>query len=390
MTAVPVALSELDNTGKMVFGLIQKTGPVTKNTLVSITKLPLTTLNRTMEVLESNGLIIRCGIDDSSGGRKPGLFEATQKGIFCVGIDISRTYAKMIFTDLKMNIMAQHHFNMDKDHTPARTIDHLFDVYKILKQETGYDDASCLGVGLGVVGPLDKAKEIMLSPMHFVAKKWDQDIEIKKMTKEIFKLPVIVENGANTAALAEYHYGIAAAKANVSYFNCGIGIRCGTVVSGSIVKGVNDGEDSFGHMIVDINGQPCCCGKHGCLEAYSSILSIEKRYNQNSDHFRSFKEICALAEADDLLAKTVIKEAAQVLSTGLSNYIGLINPDIIILSGPLIKASQLFYEHCINELTFSHLTKKTSLPLFFRLGRFGDDAIALGAAANVLEDVLTK
>ena len=385
MTAKPSSLSGLDKTGKKVFGLIQKTGPVTKSTLVSMTDLPLTTLNRTMDVLLSNDLIIMCGIDGSSGGRKPGLYEANPKGLFCVGIDISRTYVKMIFTDLRMNILAQHHFDMDTDHTPDRTIKHLFDAYKLLLAKTGRDGSLCLGIGLGTVGPLDKAREIMLSPMNFSSKSWEQDIKIKSILETTFNLPVTAENGANTAALAEYHYGSTGSKASVSYFNCGIGIRCGAVVSGSRVSGINDGEDSFGHMIVDLNGERCCCGKHGCIEAYASIISIIKRYKLNSKDNKSFTDICSLADSGNLTAQKVIKEAAAVFGVGLSNYIGLIDPDVIILSGPLIKASALFYDFCIKELLSAHSSKKTPLPLFYRLGRFGDDAIALGAAANVLE-----
>lgn len=390
MTAKPSSLSGLDKTGKKIFGLVQKIGPVTKSTLVSITNLPLTTLNRTMDTLLSNGLVIRCGIDGSSGGRKPGLYEANPNGIFCVGIDISRTYAKMIFTDLRMNILAQHHFDMDTDHTPDETIKHLFSAYKLLLAKTGRDRSFCLGIGLGTVGPLDKAKEVMLSPMNFSSKSWDRDIHIKNILETAFNLPVTTENGANTAALAEYHYGSADTKVSISYFNCGIGIRCGAVVSGSIVNGINDGEDSFGHMIVDLNGERCCCGKHGCIEAYASILSIKKRYQQSSNNDKSFIDICKFADTGNITAIKVIKEAAAVFGVGLSNYIGLINPDIIILSGPLIKASSLFYDFCLKQLLSAHSSKKTPLPLFYRLGRFGDDAIAFGAAANVLEKVLKE
>ena len=78
------------------------------------------------------------------------------------------------------------------------------------------------------------------------------NIPIKAMLEEKLKCPVIIENGANSAAVAEYFYGLGKDFENIAYFNCGVGIRTGTISSGNLIRTMNDEEDAFGHMIVNM------------------------------------------------------------------------------------------------------------------------------------------
>ena len=37
-------------------------------------------------------------------------------------------------------------------------------------------------------------------------------------------------------------------------------------------------QDALGHMIIDVDGELCICGNHGCIECYSTVPAIEKIY----------------------------------------------------------------------------------------------------------------
>jgi predicted NBD/HSP70 family sugar kinase len=219
------------------------------------------------------------------------------------------------------------------------------------------------------------------------------------MIEQELQLPAIIDNGANTAVLAEYYFGAGRGLENIAYFNCGVGIRTGVISSGTIVRTVNDAEDAFGHMVVDVDGELCSCGNYGCVECYSSIPSITKRFRSELKKGRSslimkpseeinYIDICAAAEEKDELAREVIINAAAIFGAGLSNYINLLNPGLVILSGPLIKSSTLFYETSTHISSKRHYLKEGNKVTYSRGGYFKDKAIAVGAAVELLEEVL--
>lgn len=76
------------------------------------------------------------------------------------------------------------------------------------------------------------------------------------------------------------------------------------------------------------------------------------------------------------------------MGEGLANLLKLLNPDIVILSGPLIKHSNLFYQiYTETALNKSHKHKEGGF-FFSRGGFYNEIAIAVGASALVLEKYL--
>lgn len=225
---------------------------------------------------------------------------------------------------------------------------------------------------------------------------------IKDMFKEKLSLPIVIDNGANAAVLAEHLFGTGKDIDNISYFHCGIGIRTGAISSGGIVRAINEYEDAFGHMVIDIDGELCHCGNRGCIETMCSIPSITKKFKKllEQKHSSSDDEskplnridylyICNTAEQGDKLAKETIVNAATHFGIGLANYINLINPELVVLSGPLIEHSPLFYKTAV-EAASKRRYMKSSRVAFSMGGYFKDKAIALGAAALLVEEILVS
>lgn len=342
--------SSLNAESKRIFGFLLRKGPMSKGQLAKISGLKLTTLNRMMFPLEELGLIVRAMVGESTGGRKPVVYDVNPQKYYVVGIDISRLYTQIVLANLKMEIVAKYRFDMNRDSRPETTIQHIRDCFGLARQKI--PNGSVLGIGIGTVGPLDRQNGLILNPDNFEAEGW-RDIPLKAIFEKQTGLPVIIDNGANAAVLAETYYGIGKGIQNVLYLNCGVGIRTGIMNSGVFVRTVNDTEDTFAHMVIDMNGKMCRCGNRGCIERYSSIHAIREDYiaGLKKDDGRkiqkpveqiSYLDICQAAERNDSLARQVLQRAAVLMGTGLANYIQLLNPGIVILSGPLIYSSQLF------------------------------------------------
>ncbi len=391
-------LMNMKDQSKLLLGLIQKNGPVTRNQIMDATGMKLTTLKRFMQPLLDEGFIIEVGIDKSTGGRPPTLYDVNPKGSYVIGIDISRTYTETVITNLKMGIIDLHRF--ESPHDPTDTVNQISLYVKDALSRLGIAKSLVLGAGIGTVGPLDRKKGVILNPANFPSNSWI-NVPIRDMFKEKLSLPIVIDNGANAAVLAEHLFGIGKGIDNISYFHCGVGIRTGAISSGNIVRAINEYEDAFGHMVVDIKGEPCYCKNRGCIETMCSIPSItkkfkkllEQRYSSSDDESKSLDRIdylyiCNAAEQGDKLAEEVILNAATIFGIGLANYINLINPQLVILSGPLVKNSSLFYDTCV-AIALQRKYIKNHKISFSREGYFKEHAISIGAAALLVEEILS-
>lgn len=296
-----------------------------------------------------------------------------------------------------MQILYKEMFYMDSACYPNETVRRINEIINKAYVNLSLSYIKLVGIGLGTVGPLDIKNGIMISPINFTASGWS-NVPIKAMLEEKLKCHVVLENGVNAAVIGECFYGMGKGVKNIAYLNCGIGIRTGTVLSGNLIRTMNDEEDALGHMIVDIDGEQCKCGNHGCVESYSSINAIINKFTSEVKNGRytainkqlvniEYKDICIAAEKNDNLSKEIIMNSALVLGTGIVNYINLLNPGLVILSGPLIINSKLFYNECIKIVLKKLHPDRSKKIIFSRGGYFKEDAISIGAVALVIEEI---
>ncbi|WP_313562413.1 ROK family protein [Ruminiclostridium cellobioparum] len=379
---------------KKILSLILHDQALTKSALSELSGLKLTSLSRMMQPLEELKLIAGSEIGESTGGRKPVLYDIDSRKYYLIGIDISRTYTQVVLTNLKMQPVKKYRFEMNGNSTPKLTLSIILSWIREVQEKIIRQNGSIIGMGIGTVGPLDRNSGVVLNPENFEAPGWE-NIHLKSIFEKRLEIPVVIDNGANAAVLAETCFGIGKGIKNVIYINCGVGIRTGLISSGVFVRNINDSEDAFAHMIIDLNGEKCSCGNRGCIETYSSIYSIAERFReckksaaQELQDKYSYIDICKAAESNDSSARQVIIEGAEIMGVGLANLIKLLNPGIVILSGPLIKHSGLFYEKCTETALDKIRTHGAGKLFFSNGGYFNENAISVGAAALVLENLL--
>ncbi|WP_243129577.1 MULTISPECIES: ROK family protein [Clostridium] len=350
---------------KNIFGVVQKNGPITKSKLIDITKIKLTTLNRDLKILIDEKIIVETDIGESTGGRKPSLYDVNTEKFYIVGIDISRTYTRIVITNLKLEIIGEETLN--HDYNIENSNDIILTSLKILFRKLHVKESELLGIGIGIVGGFN------INPLY-------------KRLKEEFNVSICIDNGANTAVIGEYYFGSGKGKNNIVYINCGVGIRTGIISSGVLIRAINNLEDVFGHMVVDVNGELCSCGNHGCIESYVSIPYIIKKFKDESkvNDDIGYRDICRLSEEGNKVATNIIKKSALYFGIGLSNYIKLFNPELIILSGPLIQNSRVFYEEC-RKVAVEKCHVKNENIIFARGGLYEDKSIAIGACVMVIQ-----
>ncbi|MFJ6615521.1 ROK family protein [Streptomyces sp. NPDC091289] len=202
-------------------------------------------------------------------------------------------------------------------------------------------------------------------------------------------LPVVSENEANLAALAELWFGGLDDVRSFLYLTGEIGVGGALVLNGELLRGAHGFAGEIGHVVVDPAGPECRCGSRGCLEQYAGQAALLRAAGiEGLGGASGVLELERRARAGDERAVAAVAEAGQMLGRVLSGAVNLIDPDAVVLGGIYRGLMPWLAPPADEELTgrvVSGLWAPGSGRL--RVSSVAGDA-ARGAAALVVQDVL--
>lgn len=178
-----------------------------------------------------------------------------------IGIDIGGTKCAVVSSADGQTVREKIRFaTEDKENTLKR----------ILEAVTALGPPQAIGVSCG--GPLDEKGGIILSPPNLPD--WDR-VEIVKMLKERFSVPVRLRNDANACALAEWRFGAGQGCENMIFLTCGTGFGGGLILNGKLYAGATGNAGEIGHVRLADHG-PAGYGKIGSAEGFCSGTGIRE------------------------------------------------------------------------------------------------------------------
>lgn len=383
---------------KQILAEIRKRGIVSKFDLLDLSGLTSSTLTRMLEELTSTGWIEESGLGESSGGRRPLLYRLKHDRGYVLGLDVSRATTRLVLCDLHLEKIDSASWQMTERMTPDLLLREVVQATRRMTAKHSIEPEKILGMGIGAVGPVDRTKGMMLNPLYFPAEGWSQLPIGPKLEREM-GVPVLLDNGANTALLAEYWAGSQQYR-HLLYVRAGVGLRSAMMSNGQLVYGAVDMEGSVGHMIIQTDGPPHPERPHvfGCLESFVSIPVLEKQAAVRLKQGRrsvltewvdqpdevGFPQLLRALSADDRLVTELFTQAATYFGIGLSNLLNILHPEKVILGGPLITTNELFYQ-ISTQVALKNTLYYPAYPVTFTRGKLSDDALAVGAAAMVID-----
>ena len=154
-------------------------------------------------------------------------------------------------------------------------------------------------------------------------------------------------------------------------------------------------------MTVDPDGPICGCGRHGCLESFSSGTAIarmgrEAVKNNQSELIDQLVEgdleqidaeiVAKAAREGDQKAKEIYKTAGKYLGLGLANLVNIVNPEMIVLGGGVMNAEDLFIVEMKKSLNKLALAAPLDIVKLAR-AELGDEIGVRGAVAVAMKKV---
>ena len=199
-------------------------------------------------------------------------------------------------------------------------------------------------VGVGAAGLVDFDAGMVLWAPNLVYK----DLHLRSLLEQEVRLPVVVDNDANVAALAEAVHGAGQGSQHQVMVAVGTGIGSGLILDGRIYRGAHGGAGELGHVIVVPDGPLCTCGNHGCWEAVASGRAIGRLARQRIEGGAGADLLAAAggdmdaitgelvgeaAVAGSAFARDVLQEAGRFLGIGLANIVNMFDPELIVVGG---------------------------------------------------------
>jgi glucokinase len=267
-----------------------------------------------------------------------------------IGIDIGGTGTKFGVVDKEGNVLFSSEMSTKKHATIESFITDLHEHLAPLIDNVG-GIGRIKGIGVGAPNGNFYTGTIEYAPNL----PWKGIIPLCKLLQDEFKLPVVLTNDANAAALGEMKYGAAKDMKDFIMITLGTGVGSGIVTNGTLVYGHDGFAGELGHIIIIPDGRYHeGTGKKGSLESYASATGVRLttlEFLKNSSTPSLLRDIPAdeldskkvydAAMAGDQLAKDVFDYTGKILGMALANFVMFSSPEAIILFGGLTKAGDL-------------------------------------------------
>lgn len=390
VTADQILVKQINKS--IVLNTIRKEEVISRAGIAGFTGLNKSTVSLLVDELIKEGLVKEIGPGESKGGRKPIMLTINDRGGCVIGVDLGVNYILTVLTDLVGKVLWERKRDIRLGEDKEKVMHLLMQSIEEAMENVPDTLNGIIGIGIGVPGIVDYRKGLVLMAPNL---KWE-DVPLKGMLEERFKVKVHIDNEANVGAVGEKWFGIGMDCSNFIYVSAGIGIGTGIIINGTLYRGTSGLAGETGHSTINIYDRLCSCGNTGCWENYASeralLAYMEARVKRgNRDDFingENMGELNALriidfAHKGSKIAREGLKEIGRNLGIGIINLINTFNPEMIVIGNTLSLAEDIILPEVLDVVSRKcfiykyHEVKIKASKLKFHAG-------AVGAASLVI------
>jgi predicted NBD/HSP70 family sugar kinase len=326
-----------------VIGVLRTLGRTSQADIARATGLSRTTVSSLVAELKDSSLVFEVDAREPNlrGGR-PGVQLVLQDSSTAVlGIDFGHSHVLVAVADLAHNVLAERRCDLDVDHNADEALDASARMAAEVLAEAGVQRANVIGAGIGIPGPVDRARGTVGSAT--ILPGW-LGLRIGDELERRLGFPVEIENDANLGALAELTWGSGRGCLNFAYIKAATGVGAGLVVDGRLLRGASGTAGEIGHTTLDESGALCYCGNRGCLETVASGPAIIRLVSGEHGEGLTLGDVIELAAQGDLRCRRAISDAGREIGVAVAGLCNLINPERIVVGGLLSRAGDLLMQ----------------------------------------------
>jgi glucokinase len=305
------------------------------------------------------------------------------KKMHIVGIDLAGTNLKIALLDEACRIIHKHTRPTENYREKDLLIQAIVDSVEHSLNQHGIKRSDCIGVGLGLPGPIDHDRGIV----HFFPNipGW-KEVHLQKILKAAVSMPVFIDNDANVMALAEFKRGAAKGSRNAVCLTLGTGVGGGLILEGRLYRGTTYAAGEIGHMPINEKGPECNCGGIACLESYVGNRRIMQAVRRSFGREISLEDVSAMAYRGNKKAIALWDSVGVHLGIALVSVVNLLNPDRIVIGGGVANAGRILFDR-VTETILARAMLVQAKAVRVVKAKLGNDAGMIGAGLLVKESI---
>ncbi|MBQ7322016.1 MAG: ROK family protein [Clostridia bacterium] len=268
--------------------------------------------------------------------------------MYRIGIDLGGTNIAAGLVDKDLNLLWQDSVPTGADRAPELIMDDMAALCKKLCADHNIALADIESIGIASPGIANHDTGVVEYANNLPFRQFP----IAQMLRDRLGVERIrLENDANAAAWGEAVAGAAKGTTNSVMITLGTGVGGGIIIDNKVYSGFNYAGAELGHIVIEVNGAQCSCGRKGCWEAYSSatgLIRMTKEKIAECEKAGRPTLMKTLAEergkvsgrtafdakrAGDAAADEVVDKYVLYLAEGLSNIINIFQPEVISIGG---------------------------------------------------------
>lgn len=311
--------------------------------------------------------------------------------MYYIGVDLGGTNIAAGIVDEKGNLLRKASIPTGAEREADEVIKDMAGLCRKLIDEQGItvDDVEYAGVATPGTADHDNGIVVYANNLRFLnyplADKLKEFLGVKK---------VLIENDANAAAKGEAACGAAKGYANSVMITLGTGLGGGIIIDNKIYSGFNYAGAELGHMVIEVDGLPCSCGRKGCWEAYSSatgLINMTKvKLAETKDTVMhemvahdgkvSGRTAFDAMRKGDKAAKEVVDKYIYYLAMGIVNIINIFQPEVLVIGGGICNEKHYLTDPLMDVVDKEQYSRNSAKKTEIRIATLGNDAGIIGAA----------
>ena len=313
---------------------------------------------------------------------------------YAFGIDLGGTTAKVGLFTTSGALLEKWEVPTDTSNAGEHILENLADAIHAKMAEKEIPSEQVEGVGIGVPGPVLDSRVVPIICANLGG--WGERNVSAQLSGLLDGMKVLVGNDANVAALGEIWMGTAKGCRSAVMVTLGTGVGGGVIVNGKVIDGAHGAGGEIGHITVNRHETVACgCGKHGCLEQYSSATGVvrcmKKLLDENPDadcvlRGRDFeaKDVFDAARNGDALAAREVDEMTDTLGMALATIAATTDPEMFLVGGGVSRAGDVLFDPLVEHYKTYAFKSCRETPI--KAASLGNDAGIYGAVRLIVGD----
>ena len=308
--------------------------------------------------------------------------------MYRIGIDLGGTNIAVGLVNKEMALIAKKSTRTLSQRPSEEIASDMANLCLSLCEEQGIAISDVASIGIATPGIAEEATGTVVYSCNLPFR----NFPIAKLISEKTGVSCVkIANDANAAAFGEAVAGAAKGTKNSIMVTLGTGVGGGIILDGKIYSGFNAAAGELGHIVIEIDGVPCGCGRQGCWEAYSSATALARMTREKIEECRasgretimarapkiSGRTACDAMRAGDAAAKEVYDKYVKYLASGLATVINIFRPEVISLGGGVSGEGQSLID---DLLPLVRKEQHANISTDLRIAMLGNDAGIIGAA----------